>query len=100
MSFFGGSNQYRTEKFQKIIDNSITREDKIKNSKILKEKLEIERSKKIYDYMNRKSKEYKEAIKRIRAENIEFNKKLKRFFVVFNMELIVKIIVSIAVDGS
>ena len=99
MSFFGDSELFRNGRFQKIIQSSLLREQRIKQAKILKEKLEIETKQKIHDEINRKSKGYKDALKRIKAENQEFNVKLKQLMIALNFELIYKVVIDIAING-
>jgi len=99
MSFFADSKLFRNERFQKIIDSSLLRELRITQAKIKKEKLEIETKQKIHDEITRKSKGYKDALKRIKAENQEFNVKLKQLMIALNFELIYKLIFDISING-
>jgi len=99
-SNFVNAEEFRNERYQKIIEGSLIRDQRIKQAKMLKDRFEIETKKKIHDNINRKSKGYKDALARIKAENIEFNKKLKQIFVALNCELILNFLNSLAQEGK
>ena len=75
------------------------REQRIKEAKIIKEKLEIETKRKIHEEIKRKSKTYKETLRKIKTENMEFNKKLNQLMIALNIELLYKVLVDLAITG-
>lgn len=96
---FPSPEQFRNERYRRIIEECLSRDERIRNAKVFKEKQETESKRRIHDNINRKSKGYREALARLKAENLEFNKKLKYFFVALNAEMLLNLLSNLASEG-
>ena len=97
---FLSPDEFKNEKYKKIIELSCMRDQKIKKAKMVKQNIEIETKKRIHDDINKKSKEYKEALAQIRSKKLEFNKKLKRLLLVLNIEVILRFLNVLSTEGN